>query len=140
MTMIDDQLHKNFVAPNYCQDLLHAGFATQPLFTWKIENHVTKLQTFIFDDDDYYKLAEAATDFVSPGSKVILPAYTLMDVAAPFNDYFISVSAAGFEIGLHKIYNLEICKAARMPDAFALLLLQAIKKRLIQPHFLNQST
>lgn len=135
MNMFDHPMYNCFVTPILCKDLLLAGLTKQTIYQWKIRDKVASLHTSAFDMDGYYKDALQVLDKYTD---LILPAYSLKDVEGPLNDYLLTCSASGeYEVSLSTYYNLQSYKAPRLPDAFALLLYEAIRKGIISAEKIN---
>lgn len=126
-----------FVSPNICKDLVVAGLTTETAYQWKIYYDVAKLSTFVFDLDNYCQAGSKATDFIYPPHEV-LPAYSIKDVEKllPIG-YLLTITEKGYEASLSSLYPAESCKSDRMPDAFALLLLQSIRNRYVDLKKIN---
>lgn len=131
MIILETSRTNCFVSPKLCSELMIAGLTKDMPYVWKIYKDLAKIHTYTFDYDDYYKSGDAHNDFITPPTE-IWPAYSIEDVERilPIG-YFMTCNEKGYEISLSSIYQMESCKAERMPDAFALMLLLAIRKRVI---------
>lgn len=128
----DDPLYDCFVTPILCKDLAEFGMAKTTIYEWRIRNKVAMLVTRVFDQDNYYKDAIELIDQINPPDHVI-PAYTIKDVEKGLPEYLLTHSESdGYEIGLAKIYDMDSQKAFRMPDAIALLLIEANRKGVVK--------
>lgn len=137
MIIIETSRTSCFVAPNICKHLTDAGLGTETAYQWKIYNDVAKLSTHVFDLDNYYEEGFKATDFIYP-PQVVLPAYSIKDVEKllPIG-YLLTITEKGYEASLNSLYPGESCKAQRLPDVFAMLLLQSIRNRYVDIEKIN---
>ncbi len=132
MKLFDTPITKCFVAPIYCQQLVQSGLYETTLYQWKIYGGYAQLVTKLFDNDHYYTDGQKKLDEINPPD-LTLPAYTIKDVEDILpKDYLIMfTSASEYIIAPSSLYPVEGCTAARMPDAFAMLLLEYIRKRCV---------
>lgn len=127
-----------FVAPELCSHLMMAGLYPDTAFKWRIYRDEVKLTTFIYDEDDYYADSVKNLDYMRP-PELTIPGYSLTDVEKILpKGYFLTLNDdSNYEISLSKDYNLESCKADRLPDVYAKMLLQCLRKRVMDIRKIN---
>lgn len=137
MIMIETSRTSCFVSPKICNDLVVAGLCAETAYKWKVYNDIAKLSTHVFDLDNYYEEGFQAQDFINP-PRIVLPAYSIKDVEKllPIG-YLLTISDNGYEASLSSLYPGESCKAERMPDVFAKLLLQTIRYNYVSLKEIN---
>jgi hypothetical protein len=136
--MSDNQLFRNFVSPDFCRELLEAGFAQPAQYYWKIYSSHTKLVTFAFDANNYYKEESELADEINP-PHFLIRAYTLMDIEIHFPAYLITSNGANhFEVSIDDRYPIEPVTADRLPDAFAKMWIAGARKRFFKPCIINE--
>lgn len=131
MFFTDNSLYENFVSPNLCSHLKVAGLCAVSNFKWVIRGTEVRLETDLFDMDEYYKSSKSLLyDFNNP---LILPAYTVKDVEKCLPAYLLTKGTfeCDYEISLDQIFKVESKKSSRLPDALAEMLLEAIKKNIV---------
>lgn len=142
MTVYDNALYQGFVMPILCKDLYEIGVRCESIYQWKCYSKngtfdaAITLQTAAFDFDKYYVQARQLIDTANPPSHV-LPAFSLKDVEKCLPDYLLSYENEVYELSLDKAYGLTSHKATRMPDVFALMLKDALQKRVLQVEHIN---
>jgi len=139
MTIILDTSRTNcFVSPSLCKHLEDAGLSTHVQFHWKVYHGIAKLVTNAFDTDNYYAEGERLADYASPPN-FVLPAYSIKDVERLLPvGYLLTCNETGkYEASLSDLYLCNSSVADRMPDAFALLLLEGLRKKVIDLKKLN---
>lgn len=138
MNQFETSATANFVAPVYCKQLVDLGLSPRVLYYWKVFGDHAELITHSFDLDKYYIDGMRAQDFVTPPD-LILPAYSIKDVEKLLpKDYLMMFTAAcEYIVAPGNIYEVEGCTADRMPDAFAMMLIQYIKKRALDLNKIN---
>ncbi len=136
---VENALHAGFVSPNLCKDLLTAGVTYNAQYRWKIyNNREASLTTNIFDLDDYYVAGERQIDMMYPPISV-LPAFTIKDIERCLPPYFLSRTDKNiYQVSLDHLYNTDTVGSQRLPDAFALILLESIRKRIVDLKVINQ--
>ncbi|HRN80180.1 MAG TPA: hypothetical protein PKY29_04320 [Ferruginibacter sp.] len=125
-------LHNNFVQPELCIALTQAGVSPRTLYTWKLRGFIAELHTLCFDPERIYEQMEANIEFIH--RKPAYPAFSISDVENMLPDFYLERSAIGdYHLNCDNMYGLEQCTHKRLPDVFALMVLQAIKRRVISP-------
>lgn len=133
MKQIDDsKVFKDFVSPNICRDIMCAGFTPQVNYFWRGETKDDlELISFLFDLDDYYKDAYRAIDYVCKPA-FILAAFTINDLEQHMPEYCICKDAQrNYEIMVDDKYEVASAKSSRLPDAFGQMMINLVKKRVI---------
>ena len=131
-SIVDNNVVKNYVSPRHCQALTDAGFGGINKFFWKVYLSDIILDTNVFDIDKYYEEGNLLVDYIAP-LKMRLPAYTIKEIEEQLPDYCLCKQDGGYEIMLDGKYNVDPITNVRLADAFALMLLAMLKKRLIDP-------
>lgn len=134
--LFDLPVYQDFVNPDLCKQLMHFGVTTNTSFHYRIFGPLITLNSYAFDHDDYYSIADANLDQVIPVG--IVPAYMLKDVERPLPSYLLSRQEKGYVLMCEHLYHLPEQSAARLPDVFALMLLQGIKQRVIKLNYANK--
>lgn len=131
-------LVENFVAPYLCKHLVDAGLCLHVPYHWKINDGLAVIATNAFDPDEYYSAAEDILNLIYP-PEAILPAYSIKNIEKILPaGYLLSLTEQMiYEVSLSSLYSLPHCVAGRMPDAFAMMLLQCIKSRVVDLHKIN---
>lgn len=126
---IDDREHDCYVSPHICRQLVEAGFNIETTFKWKIFQTAVVLDIFRMHDPDEYYLSMEKFEKLNP-PQYIFPAFTIKDCEKFLPDLLLTVEGGVYKASLVSIYK-EVGEAisTRMPDAYAQLLLQALKKR-----------
>lgn len=123
--------YQNFVTPLLCKDLEVAGIICQTSYSWIIRNNEISLFTILFDQDDYYLNGQKAINNLCPPQDII-NAFSIKDVEKIIpEDYMLLKTGKYYEICFNKLYNIQPVQALRMPDAFAMMALELIRKRII---------
>lgn len=126
-----------FVLPSICRQLEEAGVTHQLITWWKSNDITTSLETFFWDQDNYYMNDDKAIDLASNATKT--PAYSIMDIEQLMpKDYSISKTQTHYELMVSNVWPVEMVVAERMADCFALMLLQLIIKRLVSVEEINK--
>ena len=135
--MLDNPLYRNFVSPDFCKQLSDAGFCPPAMFYWKVYHLQTKLVSFVFDPNGYYKEESQLADQLCPPC-FLLPAYTFMDIECHLPGYLINSNGANhYEITIDNYYKVESVQANRLPDALAMMWLTGARKRIFSPTIQN---
>lgn len=128
----ETQLTENFVAPYLCRHLMQAGLASDVAYCWHVSNGLATLITFAFDPDGYYKDGTSHQHFINP-PQAILPAYSIKNIEKLLPaGYLLTLNENGiYQVSLINIYQGDGETDERLPDAYAKLLLQSIKRRIV---------
>lgn len=128
--VLNDAILHGFVNPTLCKKLMQAGITCSTIYKWKITNDKGFLYTYAFDMDGYYEEGDKNIESINPPD-VIIPAYQLKDIEKTIPiPYLLTRSANGeYELMCDAIYQMRSIKAFRMPDVFALMLLDALCDR-----------
>lgn len=129
-TIVDNKVLQNYVSPALCKELVLAGFKCAHKFFWKVYDMDIILDTYIFDIDEYYKDGNELVDKIAP-LKARLPAFTIKDIERHLPDYCVCKLNNKYEMCIDKNYEVNNVFSDRLPDAFALIMLACIKKRVI---------
>ena len=136
---INDLLYRNFVMPVYCKLLQNEGLDLELPFFWKLYDG-PMLKSYAFDREDFYKLNDRRIDSVNPHMGIV-PAFQINELCVLLPDYYMSKENGLFSIALSSLYSVPFIKDTRLPDAYARLVLELIKARVIIPgnaiHLLN---
>ena len=125
---MEHPLYRGFISPVYCVYLQEQGLDIATPFIWRIINNQAFLHTHIFDVDNTNMQSIANVDYISPVST--LSAFTMADMELMIPDYFISRHGNSFTLSCDKMWGLEDVTDVRLPDAFALMLLQCFRKKI----------
>lgn len=129
------------VHPNHCKDLQLCGVTGKTIFDWHISNNVAELVTYYFDNDSYYYGAkEKLWQLPDVRKPQILPAYDLMSMQAviPGNYSLIRTDYGLYELAIEAIWGCREERAERLPDVFALMVLQCIRRRILDADKINK--
>lgn len=128
----DSKIFKDFVSPNICREIMIAGLLPKVNYYWRGDTkEELELISFIFDIDDYYKDAYRAIDSVSKPAYIIA-AFTIKDLEQHMPEYCSCKDALGnYELMIDEKYQVESSKSTRLPDAFGLMMVSLLKKRVI---------
>jgi hypothetical protein len=129
-TITDNKLFNNHVSPHLCENLKYAGFKPKCKYFWKVYEMAVILDTHVFDTDEYYRDGNKALDQMVP-LKNKLPAFTIKEIEDQLPDFCVCKTNGKYEISMNDQYGVEAITADRLPDAFALIMLAAIRKRVI---------
>lgn len=121
-------LYRCFISPVYSVYLQEQGLDIATPFFWRLMNHCAYLHSHVFDLDENNRQSFANVDFITPVTT--LSAYTLSDMELMIPDYFISRQGNSFTISCDKMWSLDDVTDPRLPDAFALMLLQCFRKKI----------
>ena len=133
----DSPIYQCFVTDSLCKDLHEAGLTPHTCYHYKVEGNRTTLCTYIFDHDDYYANGDKLLDQWG-GNHHIVPAYQLKDIEKILpGHYLLQRNEKGYELMLEDIYGLPAQTATRMPDVFALMIREGLKKRVIKLEHAN---
>ncbi len=128
-----------FVHPMICKDLLLCGVTDRTHFDWYLNGNVANLVTFYWDADDYY--SKPQEEINKTNRTRILPAYSQMMmmelIPGPFS--FIRDERNGYELAVDAIWNCEPVTGKRLPDVFANMVLQMIRKRILYADTINET-
>lgn len=139
-TFKETELTRCFVAPELCSHLLILGLYAKTAYTWRVYQKEVKLHTYVFDEDDYYKDGFEHESFIQP-PELEFPAFSLKDleIHLPLG-WFSSLNDFGiYEIALSNKYEVEMCSASRLPDAYARMLLLCLRKKVLDIKEINKS-
>jgi hypothetical protein len=118
-------------------ELAYHGLTSNTTHKWKVYGSETVLYTNAFDVDDYYASTVYGVDAFNP-PRHIIPAYAVTDIENLLPPYLLTRDdRKRYEISLDNIYGLRSQKACRLADAFALMLLQCFKNKIILPETAN---
>jgi len=128
---IETQITDCYVSPNLCQQLVIAGFDIETAYSWKIFPTVCYIDvTQRFDPDDYYTALQEV-EKLNPAD-CILPAFSIKDCEKFLPELLLTTRQKEYTASLTNLYSeVEEAVANRLPDVFAQLLLNALKKRAI---------
>jgi len=129
-TITDNKVFQNHVSPHLCEELKYAGFNPKPKYFWKVYEMAVLLTTYVFDNDEYYRDGDKALDQMVP-LKNKLPAFTVVEIESHLPDFCVCKVNGKYEISLDQAYGVDATTSERLPDAFALMMLAAIRKRVI---------
>lgn len=122
-TIQETDLHRPFVSTRLCQDLVDAGFTFKPTHRWLNYYEEWVLATDAFDSDGYY----ATSINLLPE----VPAFTGADCEKRLPDYVLSKLGRCYYLNLRLFNRVPGIQSERLPDAFAEMLLECIKKGVI---------
>lgn len=123
-------LYQDFVSPENCQHLVDQGLDIKTVYLWKIRANECWLYTHAFDQDELYKQAIANEEHVHPLDKT-LPAFQEGDMEKLLPDYWLMRNDGVYTISCDKIFELPEATADRKPDAFARMVLNAFRKKIL---------
>ena len=131
-TFTESKIFKDFVSPNICREIMIAGLLPKVNYYWRGDTKDDlELISFIFDIDDYYKDAYRAIDSVSPPA-FIIGAFTIKDLEQHMPPYCICKDDQGiYELMMDDKYEVPSAKSRRLPDAFGLMMVSLLRKRVI---------
>ena len=126
--------YQSFVSPHIVRHLQIAGLEVHPFSTmWRVDkNDQCEIKNFLFDEDRYYKDSQEALDHLYP-AKHYMPAFQLRDMDILLPDYFIQRDNGHYTIAIANLFDVESVTDHRLPDALAIMVLDCIKARIIQP-------
>lgn len=134
---LDSPLYSGFVKPELCKLLFLAGITGHTPYHYRIVDGLAELNTYAFDRDDFYAQAMANMDYVRAAE--IVPAYQLKEVEKVLPDYLLCRNNGAYEVTIDRMYEIHYCVVdRRLPDAFACMLLEAMKRRIIYPAKINE--
>lgn len=138
-TMIETTLHKEFVSPKLAQELHYAGLTDNVPYFWLQGEDQHHICTFHFDPDDYYRstfeLLYINNNLKAPKT---IPAYRLTDLEDLIAGYTIQKRNADYHIMLATEYGNHEAHSQRLPDAYAQLIAQMLRTRIINIDHANQ--
>ena len=133
---LNSPLYSGFVSPALCQQLYNAGVSPHTGYHYRQVDGATELRTYAFDKDDYYAAGDKHLDLIMRAT--IIPAYSLADIAMMIpGNYYLHYNECGYQLMLEKLYSIPEQTADRMPDAFALTLLDGLKRRVLKVQAIN---
>jgi hypothetical protein len=135
MTIVDNTLFENFVTPQICKDLNEAGLAQSTNYQWIITGNKIRIDTDLFDPDDYYNRLKSLLLRTNKSEKI--PAYNIKDVEKCLPFFLLTKSENGYEVSLDDIFAIESKKSLRLPDALGALLLEAVKRHVVSLEQIN---
>lgn len=124
-------LHAPFATPVLCKDLQEAGLTENTCFHWKIQNGEAFIWSTVFDPDHYYKQASSIID--AHYTIATIPAYSCTDLEKIVGSFIHIVKEGQHEITPHQYARIGTRRAPRYADALALIAIELIKRRTIQP-------
>ena len=126
-------IYQSFVDPQHCVELWQAGMMVQTSFMWRRnanENSVN-LFTSLFDPDNYYEQAAANLQFVNETTMETFAAFQLGDMETILPDYTVCRTGKEYALCMGVEWRTECVTADRLPDAFALMVIQLHNERKI---------
>ncbi len=128
-------VHRPFVAPILCKDLMELGLTKSTAHSWKVINGDAFIFTEHYDPDGYYSAAQDLLD--QNYCNMVLPAYQVTDLEPLIGDF--THIAFG---GQHEIFPLTYTMlgkttAPRYCDAVAMLIISGLKKHILKLDKLN---
>lgn len=135
MSIKNKAIYQSFVDPEFCVLLWNAGMQCQTSFMWQGDQHskTVSLFTSLFDPDNYYEQAAANIHFVT-GTLHNFAAFQLGDMERVLPDYTICRTGTEYMLCMGTEWKTDCVKAERLPDAFALMVLQLHKERKLDLH------
>jgi hypothetical protein len=128
-----------FVHPLICKNLLIYGLTDRTHFDWYLHGNVADLVTFYWDADGYYLKPQEEINKVN--RPTIIPAYSqimMMElIAGPFS-LIRDECNGGFELAVDAVWNCDPVFDKRLPDVFAGMVLQMIRKRILYADSINE--
>lgn len=132
-------LYQGFVSPALCDQLQRFGVTTETPYHYRMIGGIPELNSYAFDHDEYYRTAYANVDAVYRNQVGYLPAYQVSDVMRPLPAFLLGKEENGYVVMCDSIYGLKAQNATRMPDALAMMLLEAIKQRVVKVDAANKA-
>jgi hypothetical protein len=129
-------IHAPFAAPVLCKDLHEAGLTEQTPFHWKIQNGQAFIWSEAFDPDHYYKQSSSIID--AHYTIAVIPAYSAADLEKIIGEFIHFVKEGNHEITPSKHIRIGTRKAPRYADALALIAIEVLKRRIVQPNIASQ--
>ncbi|HVZ95418.1 MAG TPA: hypothetical protein VG847_00980 [Chitinophagaceae bacterium] len=129
-----------FVSPLYCAELHGLGLSDKVLFFWEVYGNYAELKTHNWDVDSYYIDGEKAKHAISLPDRII-PAYNIKDIEKLIPpDWVLVFSPFGeYQIMPSNLYErIEGCASIRLPDVFALHLIECIRKHAVDLKIINE--
>ena len=100
-------------------------------YHYRVTGNITTITTYAFDKDEYYEKADCLIDHAYPSIGKI-PAYSLKEVEKTIPpNYLLNRIPTGYQLMVDNIFRLAGQTAERLPDVFAMMLLEGIKKKVI---------
>lgn len=130
-------VHRPFVAPILCKDLIELGLTKAAKHTWKIMNGDAFVFTEHYDPDGYYSAAQSLLD--QNYCNIVLPAYLATDLEPLVGDFTHLLMNGTHEIFPQTYRLIGRVTAPRYADAIAMMLISAIKKHQVSVAKLNQT-
>lgn len=121
---------QDFVKPLLCNELLVAGLHVKTNYLWVVNESIADLFTDAFDPDNYYKDSFSLLAAFKNASN-ILPAFQIRDMERLLPPYLLSKSCAGYELSLERMYDMPTITGDRLPDVYAMMVLECLRKRLL---------
>lgn len=127
--VINSSLYQDFVYPNICRALMEQGLKVNTVYKWRILNGQATLTTNAFDKDEYYIQGNKHTDAIEkPG---YIQAFQIKDMEKLLPDYMLTRNNTEYELHCSNLFDMEVEKANRLPDVFAITVLKAIESKKI---------
>lgn len=130
-TINETRIRRDFVCPELCETLFSLRVPILSDYYWEITKAGSRLLSYAFDEDKYYLDGDRHRHYVSRPD-LFFPAYTIKTIEKVLPPgYLLTLSAGSYELMLDDIYKIDPVKADRLPDAFALMLLNCLSKRIL---------
>lgn len=141
-TAIDQiRVLKSFVSPHLCVQLTNLGVSTASPFKWYRAHSCTfyTLHTYAWDTCNIYKSSDFAFWASLNETPVTIEAFSSADIEAALPPFLLTKLGLGqYTITLDNFYHeIPELNQARLPDLYAALLIQLLKKRILKPAEVN---
>lgn len=130
MEPIIDKIIIDHVSPALCGVLKGQGFNIPSSYIWKILPDTVRLHTNAFDIDGYYESGEDIIDRLS-GVLDHIPAWTITEMERYLPDYLIARTNNVYTISIDENYKVGHIEGSRLPDLLASMLIQLLRKRML---------
>lgn len=124
---MDAPEYQSFINPFLALELWDSGLQLKTVFMWKVKDGQVQLFTSMFDPDGIYKAAESIIEIVCPAEREFA-AFQLGDLERLMPDYTIGRHQRDIDLMVDMAWNVPYVRSKRLPDVFALMALQLIKK------------
>lgn len=130
-----DLITAGFAHPANCRDLQNSGVKGNTIYTWRICDELTTLNTFIFDISDFYKESEA----LAYPNALYIPAYRGEELQLLFENYRVNKYSQGngsiFKLTIDD-FNI-ILMNKRLPDLFIIAVIKLIADGIWHVDYVN---
>lgn len=124
---------QDFVSPTLCIDLVLAGLNLKTPFQYRVVNNTATLDSNCFDTDNYYEDGRKYLQLIRPAT--FIPAFQIVDMEKLLPDYLLGRVNNHFILRCDDMFKLDEEQNERIPDAFAMMVLQGFRKRILQADY-----